>query len=111
MTADASLVDAPTDCPEPCGDELCHPVLHECVECMQDADCMEANAPMCDSEDFECIGCRTDADCAGQEGGAFCYDDRCAECAEDIQCDPLEHCEDGQCGLEEAEGESSGEGP
>ncbi len=53
-----------TDCS---GGLVCYPRAHTCeAKCTSDADC-ESVEPICDVETGACVGCRTDADCPDAE--------------------------------------------
>lgn len=54
--------------PSDCDDGLCHPTLHECVECIGSADCLatKPDTPHCDPKVHVCRGCLEHAECGNR---------------------------------------------
>jgi hypothetical protein len=63
--ADSSTPPGHDGCEPACDhDELCHPELHICVNCIRSNDCTgDTDAPFCDPVHFRCVQCRSSADC------------------------------------------------
>jgi hypothetical protein len=91
-----------------------------CVECLDDATCVDPARPACDRPAGQCVACNDDGDCSGRQracdpirhqcvecldashcGGLVCDTERqrCAECSRDADCpggtfcDPMGRCQ------------------
>ena len=77
---------------EECGEgEQCDEVSGECVECLFDGDCEDAELPACLGK--ECKGCQEHAQCARFEARSLCFQEpgeemsgSCVECLSDADC-------------------------
>ena len=73
-------------------DQVCDNETHECVDCLNNAQCTAASASRCNSDDNECAPCETNQDCDGVDGlaetGNACDADKvCVECTPESEAD------------------------
>jgi len=97
---DSECVECTLDEQEYCSarDQVCDTEAHECVDCLDNAQCTAPTASRCDSATNECAPCETNADCDGVDGlgatGNACDADAiCVACTPDSE---AQTCPDGK---------------
>ncbi|MBW2507489.1 MAG: hypothetical protein JRE81_02565 [Deltaproteobacteria bacterium] len=97
---DSECVQCTLDEQEYCSarDQVCDTEAHECVDCLDNAQCTAPTASRCDSDTNECAPCETNADCDGVDGlgatGNACdADEVCVACTPDSE---AQTCPDGK---------------
>jgi hypothetical protein len=72
------------DCTGTQGTPLCNTDAGVCAQCLNDANCPDAQAPHCNTSTGRCVGCLSDANCSGLT--PHCNGTRCVECLTSAQC-------------------------
>jgi hypothetical protein len=79
--------------------QLCHPVTHRCVECVEDGHCSDEHETCSDDLGICAVACHSAADCTDDDGVCDLDLDGgiCVECRVDGDCGPEGLCRSSEC--------------